>query len=96
MLNIIIDEKTSDYILKKGGILTMEKIIAGSSWASVPVLKVGFGEPETINNYNFYEINNIKIYISKSLTLKGDNLRIQLNSFMKIFKKINVTGLNLV
>ncbi len=60
------------------------------------MLNVGFGEPEAGNNFNLYETNSAKIYISKSLTPKGNSLRIRLNDFLGIFKSLDVIGLNIL
>lgn len=60
------------------------------------MLTVGFGEPETKNNFNIYETNSIKIYASKSLLLKGDTIRIKLNSFLGILKSIDAVGFKLL
>lgn len=96
MPKIIINEKTRDYILKKGGIITINREMAGSSWASVPMAIVRFGKPEIISSYILYEISSIKIYVINGLKLKRDYIKIELINFLGIFKNLEVYGFELL
>ena len=57
--------------------------------------KVRFGEPETKSSFDLHEKGSAKIFIAKGLELKGDDLRIQLNSFL-IFKTLEVHGFKIL
>lgn len=96
MLNIIINENTRDYILKNGGIVTIENIKSGCGWVSVPLPKVRFGEPAEKSRFNMYEKEAVNIYVSKGLKLKGDVIRIRLSSFLGFFKDLDVSGFEVI
>lgn len=92
MPNIIMNEHTRNFILKNGGIVTIENIKNGCGWASIPLPKVRFGEPSEKSSFDLYEKDLVNIYVSKILTLNGDDIRIQLNSLLGIFKNLDVSG----
>lgn len=96
MPKIIINDKTRNHILKNGGSLIIERGMDGSSWTSVPVAKVRFGEPEIENSYNLYESETIKVYVVKGLEVKGDSIYIKLSNFLGLFKSIEVSGFKLL
>lgn len=95
MLNIKIDAKTQNYILKTGGIITIDNFKTGRCWVSVAMPGVRFGEPESISNFNLYKKEGISIYISKSLELSENTIHIQFNSFL-FFKSLNVYGFKIL
>jgi len=92
MTNIIINENTINYILKNGGSVTIESIKSGCGWVSVPLPKVMLGEPTEKSSFDLYEKDSVNIYVSQRLILKGDSIRIQLNSFLGIFNNLDVSG----
>nr|WP_312576402.1 hypothetical protein [Sedimentibacter sp.] len=51
-----------------------------------------FGEPSEKSSFDLYEKDLVNIYVSKILTLNGDDIRIQLNSLLGIFKNLDVSG----
>lgn len=62
----------------------------------MPLPVVRFGEPAEKSNFDLYETDSLKIYVSRVLTLKGDEIRIQLSSFLGIFKNLDVFGFNVI
>lgn len=57
----------------------------------MPMPEVRLGQPEIIENYNYYDANGIKIYILKSLEVRNNTISVKLNSFLWL-KSVGVTG----
>ncbi len=70
-MNIIIDDKVRNYLRSLGKrAITIYTEIVGSCWSPRPEIFVRTREPEATEDYDLYNIDNIKVYM-----FKGANTR---------------------
>lgn len=58
--------------------------------------KVRLGEPEMKSGFDVYESDSVKVYISKNLKPKGEDIHIRLSSLFGIFKNLDVYGFEII
>jgi len=56
--------------MKNGGIITIEKVKSGCGWTSAALPRVRLGEPVKKDGFVLYDVDTVKIYISKNLMPK--------------------------
>jgi len=95
MYIIELDNKCRDYILKKGGIITILMEKSSGGWACLILPAVRLGEPGTDDNYNVFETNGVKIYVVKKLQPAKDRVFIKLRNLFGL-KSFDVTGFKLM
>jgi hypothetical protein len=53
---------------------------------------VRLGEPAIEERFDLYDVDMVKIYISKNLIPKGNEIHIRFSSLLGIFKNLDVFG----
>lgn len=91
--SIAIDHDAREWIVKKGAVLTIERLKAGRCWVGQPLeLITRFGEPKEKERFVYEHKDGIAIFIEKGIDFKDNHLSITLSGF-SIFKGIYVHGL---
>jgi len=84
MLQLELDRKAKEYIVKKGGVVTVGCVVIGGGWCGKYVMPtVTVGEPDQAKEYyRVLDVEGIKVYLSPSLQPTQQIPRIVLHSFL--------------
>lgn len=97
-MNIIIDEKAKEKLDMMGkNVMTIYLEPVSSCWSPTPEIFVRLNEPEAPDEYNIFEVDDIKIYLYKNAKLTGDTLKIKIAKYSSDLanKEFDVHGLNI-
>lgn len=92
---IDIDKKTIDYIKEKGGVINIDLFTAGSCCIEITEPVVNFSIPDKVFQFDEYDIEGIKIFVSKFIHMRDEKLTIKLKSLIGI-KTISLSGTRLL
>ena len=90
-MNINIAKDALEYISNKGRVVLIDIKVAGR-WVRIEEPVVLLKEPQNINDYTLYNMDDINVYIKKSI--KDTDITIKLSRFL-IFKTLTVEGLEI-
>lgn len=96
-MNIIISEKTNDYLKKKNiNCLTLNMIITGSGdFNGCAIPQVIYEEPKDANGYHHALVDNINVFIHKSAIEDDMKLEFVLRKFL-LHKYVDVEGIKIL
>lgn len=96
-MEIIIDDKAKQYLKTLGkNALTIYTEIVGSCWSPRPEIFVRTREPEALENFKLYNLDNIKIYLFKEAKT-GEKIKIKMSDYASDLpnKEIAVEGIDI-
>ena len=94
-MNIIINEKAYDFIIKKGGTLVIKAVNIPCGWAgsTKSLWAEALKSFENNGSFNFYEKDGVKIYIYNKLNV-SETVEISLNPhFPFMDPSFNIKGI---
>lgn len=94
-MKIEADKNAIDYIKKNGGTVNVDLFTSNSCCVQITEPIVNFGIPQYLDQFDEYDIEGIKVYVSRFIHLKEDVLKISLKSFMGI-KNLSLSGVRLL
>jgi hypothetical protein len=94
-MKIEIDKATIEYIREKGSVVNIDLYTANSCCGGITEPVVNLRKPELIQQFDEYTIDDVKIYVSKFIHLKGEVLTLELKKFLGI-KNISVSGVKML
>lgn len=96
-MNIIISEKTKEFLNKKNiNCLTLNMIITASGdFSGCAIPQVIYEEPSDINRYYHTLINNTKVFIHKSAIEDDIKLEFVLRKFL-LYKYVDIDGVRIL
>jgi len=92
-LTVSIAENLQEWMMEKGNTtLTISKLHADNG-CCVPTQEIltRFTKPKQMENFHFIKVDNLPIYIDKSLSFKNEHAHLELSGIL--FKTIRVIGL---
>lgn len=95
-MNIIISEQAKTYLKKKNiNCLTLNMIRARACWGGVSMPSVEYSEPAALNQYNYYLVDNINVYIDRLAKAETGELKFVFKNFLML-KYVDVEGIKLI
>ena len=89
---ISIDEKTKNWLAKKGNVITISGINIKNCCVPIEDVSVRYGKPDNHHMYDEVKSHGLSFFIEKGLNFKNDVVKIRLSGFAP-FQTIRVEGL---
>ena len=83
-MKIIIKKEVEDYLIKKGkNTISVELVRCKAGWAGqVLVADIKLSEPLATDNFNVFEVSNMKVFVSKNIEPKNDTILFALRKIL--------------
>lgn len=95
-MNIIISEQAKTYLKKKNiNCLTLNMARTGLCCGSVSTPTVEYTEPTALNDYDYFLVDNINVYIDRLAKLEVGELKFVFKNLLTL-KYIDVEGIKLM
>jgi len=97
-LNIVVKQEVKNHLRMMGRkAITIYSEVMSGCWSPRPDIFVSLKEPVDPENYNEYEVDNIKVYIYKEAVIIGDTIEIEMAKQASDFanKDFDVHGLDI-
>ncbi len=93
MLKVEFTGDARDYILQKGGSITVDMMLYGGCGGQFKEPAVSAGKPSSPESYDLVEANGIKVYMFKGAVSKPDGIKISLAVDRMVFRRLLASGL---
>lgn len=93
-MDIYIDEKAKEYIETESEDKSVQVTVmkVGGGWCGAYQPSVKMGKPYNESSFNMYKIEDINVYVSPSIRVRNNKLKISFSKFFWI-KSLNVDGI---
>lgn len=92
-LKVRISDEAKNWLMKKSSKLTIASVYIQNCCVPLDEIAIHYKEPDYPNNFYKFQIDQLDIFIEKSLRFKNDELTITLSGFGP-FQSLNIGGIS--